>query len=96
MSIIALVTVFFAPLTFLCGYFGMNFTHFAGIENSDSYFWIIAVPTTIVFMAMIGGGVGYRTVKTWMARFHLSKARRGRKQRQAKLRARQRQRAVLQ
>ncbi|KAI4725176.1 hypothetical protein E4T49_07071 [Aureobasidium sp. EXF-10728] len=95
MSIIALVTVFFAPLTFLCGYFGMNFQHFAGIRHSDAYFWYIAVPTTIVFMALIGGGVGYRTVKTWAARFHLAKARRGRKQRQQQMRARQRQRAAL-
>ncbi|THZ87173.1 hypothetical protein D6C84_01903 [Aureobasidium pullulans] len=94
MSIIALVTVFFAPLTFLCGYFGMNFEDFPGIKHSDVYFWIIAVPTTFVFMVMIGGGVGYRTVKTWAARFHLAKARRGRKQRQAKLRARQRQRRM--
>ncbi|KAG9946987.1 hypothetical protein KCU85_g6099, partial [Aureobasidium melanogenum] len=95
MSIIALVTVFFAPLTFLCGYFGMNFQHFEGIRHSDAYFWYIAVPTTLVFMMLIGGGVGYRTVKTWAARFHLAKARRGRKQRQQQLRARQRQKAMM-
>ncbi|KAG9565933.1 hypothetical protein KCU71_g7158, partial [Aureobasidium melanogenum] len=95
MSIIALVTVFFAPLTFLCGYFGMNFQHFEGIRHSDAYFWYIAVPTTLVFMMLIGGGVGYRAVKTWAARFHLAKARRGRKQKQQQIRARQRQRAAM-
>lgn len=90
MSIIALVTVFFAPLTFLCGYFGMNFTDFPGIHHNETYFWIISIPTTVVFIGLVGGGVGYRVVKAWAARFHLARARRERKERSARIRARQR------
>jgi hypothetical protein len=91
MSIIALITACFAMPTFMVGYFGMNFTRFDAVnQNSDAFFWMVAVPATVVFMALVLGGVGYRAVRVWAARFNLIKARKGRKQRQAKLRARQR------
>jgi Mg2+ and Co2+ transporter CorA len=42
---LALVTCLFLPLTFLCGYYGMNFEDFPAIkEEGQPYFWSIAVP----------------------------------------------------
>ncbi|GIJ86194.1 hypothetical protein Asppvi_005076 [Aspergillus pseudoviridinutans] len=54
MKQLSLVTCLYLPLTFLTGYFGMNFQDFAAIHHTDSYFWMIAVPfvfaTTLFLM----------------------------------------------
>ncbi|KAG8910460.1 hypothetical protein FRC01_006329, partial [Tulasnella sp. 417] len=42
---LTLATLIFFPLTFLSGYFGMNFTKFSAIEGSDFLFWKIALPS---------------------------------------------------
>ncbi|CAG8297122.1 unnamed protein product [Penicillium nalgiovense] len=60
MKQLTLVTCLYLPMTFLTGYFGMNFTHFGATENNEGYvfelfpsgtiadpsryFWKIAVP----------------------------------------------------
>lgn len=43
---LSLVTVVFLPLTFLTGYFGMNFTQFDILNNNVDYYWAIAGPFT--------------------------------------------------
>src|SRR5271156_1877556 len=50
------VTLIFLPLTFLAGYFGMNFNiqnwHVL-TNNGPIYFWIIAIPTTIAITFLV-------------------------------------------
>lgn len=43
-KLLSLVTVVFLPLTFLSGYFGMNFTDFDSLHNGLGYYWSLAAP----------------------------------------------------
>jgi len=53
MKQLTVVTIIFLPLSFLSGYFGMNFTKFAAIEHTDAYFWQIAVPVAAAIITWL-------------------------------------------
>lgn len=46
MKQLTFVTILFLPMTFLVGYFGMNFEDMPQLKNSDMYFWWLCVPVT--------------------------------------------------
>lgn len=54
MKQLTFVTILFLPLTFLSGYFGMNFEVFPAIKQSDGFFWLLAAPITLVVGAVLG------------------------------------------
>ena len=53
MMILAVVTVFFAPLTFISGYFGMNFASGSGLDHPFGFFWVVAIPCLVAFMLLV-------------------------------------------
>jgi Mg2+ and Co2+ transporter CorA len=51
---LTLVTCLFLPLTFLSGYFGMNFEVFPAVKfHDDKFFWPIAVPCVVAVMVFL-------------------------------------------
>ncbi|KAJ7147974.1 hypothetical protein C8R46DRAFT_421759 [Mycena filopes] len=53
MRVLTMITIICLPLTFVSGYFGMNFDHESWIEEwTDILFWIIALPSVVVISPM--------------------------------------------
>ncbi|BFZ53699.1 hypothetical protein PYCC9005_000729 [Savitreella phatthalungensis] len=47
-------TIIFLPLTFMTGYFGMNFKGTWGaLDDGPLYFWAIAIPVTVVLLVVV-------------------------------------------
>lgn len=54
MKQLTLVTILFLPMSFLAGYFGMNFRDFPGVQDySDTFFWQIAVSVVFVVLCWL-------------------------------------------
>ncbi|KAL8639120.1 MAG: hypothetical protein Q9226_008912, partial [Calogaya cf. arnoldii] len=78
MKQLTLVTILFLPLTFLTGYFGMNFESFAGIRGSDTYFWKIAIPICFAVTMYLMRDLIRRYIIKTMTRRGITKSRKAR------------------
>lgn len=52
-KMLSLVSVVFLPLTFLTGYFGMNFKGFAMLDHDVNYYWIVATPAAVALTVIV-------------------------------------------
>ncbi|KNE57598.1 hypothetical protein AMAG_03288 [Allomyces macrogynus ATCC 38327] len=51
MKALTAVSILFIPITFLAGVYGMNFTHFPGIEDENGYYYFWATCAVIVLVS---------------------------------------------
>lgn len=68
MMILAVVTVLFAPLTFISGYFGMNFSSGNGLDHPFAFFWTVAMPSLVVFTLLVMGSMFWDIIKVFLAK----------------------------
>lgn len=78
MMILAIVTVFFAPLTTVSGYFGMNFADGAGLNHPFAYFFVVAIPFTLGCMILVVITMAWDSITDFFAKQGLAWKRRSR------------------
>lgn len=67
------VTILFLPLTFLSGYFGMNFETMPELKGSSLFFWGLAAPITIIVAGALGGRAMMRRMRDLVWRRRLGR-----------------------
>jgi Mg2+ and Co2+ transporter CorA len=83
MKQLTIVTIIFLPLSFLTGYFGMNFTDFPSIHHEESYFWTIALPVAFVVILFLTRDMLKWYFDRLLQRRGISRSRKGRLEREA-------------
>lgn len=69
-------TIIFLPMTFITGYFGMNFDGLSGITGGDDrYFWAIAAPVAFVTVALLMWSQVWRFITRWFSKWGRHKRR---------------------
>lgn len=81
MMILALITVFYAPLTVVSGYFGMNFASGAGLKHDFKYYFAIAIPITAASLMVVALFVQWDHIAEWVEKKRRRMQRREKKRR---------------
>lgn len=53
MKQLTIVTIFFLPMTFITGYFGMNIDNFGSLDIGETGFWAVTAPVVVVVMLFL-------------------------------------------
>lgn len=66
--VFTVVTIFFLPLSFVTGFFGMNLVGINPSTSTVKHFWVIALPLTfgVVFLCLFAAFSGY--IRRWIER----------------------------
>ncbi|CAI9635588.1 unnamed protein product [Alternaria burnsii] len=78
MKQLTFVTILFLPMTFLVGYFGMNFEDMPCLKNSDAYFWWLCIPVTGTMVLVLMRQRVWRGLTRFWRRRDAAKSRRAR------------------
>ncbi|KAF2632180.1 hypothetical protein BU25DRAFT_383890 [Macroventuria anomochaeta] len=78
MKQLTFVTILFLPMTFLAGYFGMNFEEMPSLKNSDAYFWSLCIPVTGTMVLILMRQRVWRGLTRFWRRRDAAKSRRAR------------------